>query len=483
MSLEASLSGTSVAFYAGDKVPQPCEIFIVTTHRHLFDIHLYHSAKLTMSRSSEAYKMQASTGPLENRDEEDHDEQVWKDVKAETGFSSYTEYVKTLVKSGRHFESLLRYKKLADYRDFVGEISVLDIQKDGSMVTSFNAGRSESQLQNPRKINTRLLRNLRSPPEAIPLRIVLWSIPRGTFPNASITEVLGSGLYLDPTFFRDLPYYSTKPPSTRSHQVIIGDSIATVARDYRRDGNVPPVLVIAGCIDLHSRFSYEDNELDKRFSWIFDEVMSEEISGGTSVLRSTIDKGPPNDLESVPSNYYHKLLGKYLHKENNVGSEDDALLLIAMLPLLRLEILRLRGQCSLIASVLNLLQFEVENPGFRTEERKDKHYTMLDKHRFWLRRRLEGLQESKDHFPNFARSQNAANWLASKIWLGQDADIRDALAMARTKELEVRDYMQLQIGNLSISESRKSIHLSNQQMNEAKGGKKSILSYSIVCAN
>ena len=55
--------------------------------------------------------------------------------------------------------------------------------------------------------------------------------------------------------------------------------------------------------------------------------------------------------------------------------------------------------------------------------------------------------------------------------------------MARTKELEVRDYMQLQIGSLSISESRKSIQLSNQQMNEAKRGKKSIKPSFVISAN
>ena len=453
------------------------------TRRHLFDIYLHHSSKLSMSQSSETYEMQASTGPPNTSNDVDQDDQVWRDVKAETGFSSYQSYVKTLVQSGRYFISLQRFLGHTHLRTNVGMISVFDIQKDGSTVTSLNAGHSEAELSHlsqdfePKtvhKISTRILQTLRSSPEDIPARIVLWSMPREFHPHPSIIEALGLGLDIDPSFFETLfqmtlSHHMISP--MRSNQFMIGDSVATVARDYRRDRHDPTVLVVAGYFELHYGFPIDGEMLDKPYNWVLEEVMNQEISGGTSLFSSAFDKVPQNDFVSVSSNYYLKLLSIYVDKNRNVDSEVDVTLMIAILPLLRLEILRLRGQCGVIDSVLKQVQYGVERPGRGLPGRNEERYSLLDRNRFWLRRRLEGLQESRDAFQSFARSQNAANWLGTKIWLNQDADIREALSMARSRELEARDFMQLQIGNLSISESRKSIQLSNQQMDEAKRGK------------
>ena len=486
MSLEASCYSTSVLYKC-----QPREIFDVRTRRHLFEVHLRRSAKLTMSRSNETYEMQASTGPSDTSNDEDQDDQVWRDVEAETGFSSYRAYVESLVDSEERFGMLTYCLKNSNLIYKSGDIFVFDIRKD---VTSFNFSdlvppvthRSSlgSQMGIRSKMSTRLLQTLRSPPEDIPARILLWSLPLETAPHASIIDALGLSLDIHPSFFENLyqptSYRSTLLP-TRSHQIVIGDTISTVARDYRRERHVPPVLVIAGRFDLYCGFSSFDEKPDEAYHRILKEVINQEIGGDISLFRSAIDRISAHDLGSVPSNHYLKLLGKYFDKDCYVDCEVDAILLIAVLPLLRLEILRLRSQCGMINSVLRAVH--VGNPRLISDANQGMRYNQLDRHRFWLRRRLEGLQESRDTFHSFARSQNAANWLETETWLNQDADIRETLAMARTKELEVRDYMQLQIGNLSISESRKSIQLSNQQMNEAKKGKKSTQSSLRTSAN
>lgn len=432
--------------------------------------------------------MQASAGPPEISNHGDQDEQVWRDVKAETGFSSYKEYVTTLVDWRQRYSSLrerLLWPEGPEGPSDWGEIFVLDIQKDGSKVISLNAAYSQinsprpshgSRLETSLKINTRLLQILRSPPEDIPVRIVLWSMHRESRPPASIINALGLGLDIDPSFFENLLHLLKTSHSlfvTRSHQIIIGDNIATVARDYRRERDAPPILIIAGYFDLRSRSRFYLSGRHNSYFDILKRVIDQEISGRTSFFRSAIDRAPADDLASMSSNEYLTLLSRYVYKGCYIDSDFNFILLIAVLPLLHLEILRLRGQCCMIDSALTEANSTVEFPEAYGEGHEEANHTRLDRQRFWLRRRVEGLQESRDTFRRFARSQNAANWLKTEKWVNQDADIEEALTMARAKELEVRDYMQLQIGKLSISESRRSIQLSNRQMTEAKRGKKS----------
>ena len=220
---------------------------------------------------------------------------------------------------------------------------------------------------------------------------------------------------------------------------------------------------------MHEQYENEVEEDLKQ------ELVKNQIGEGASLHRWATDSHPWNHMgykTSGPPKYYLELFSKYVGKSCSFDSEDNTLVLIALLPLLYLEILRLRSQCKVVRSALLFVQHGVERPDFYFDHDKQEYYRELDKQRFWLRRRLEGLEESRDCFVKFVRSHDAAEWLESKTWLSQDENIREALAEARTVDTEVRDYMQLQIGNLSILESRKSIQLSNQQYDEAKRSKK-----------
>ena len=130
-----------------------------------------------------------------------------------------------------------------------------------------------------------------------------------------------------------------------------------------------------------------------------------------------------------------------------------------------MEVLNLHVQCELTQKALLIAQEDSSN---RYEQ---KSYHSLDEQRFWLRRTLEGLEESRICFVKLVRLQNAAKWLEEQPWMSQEEEIIEAINEGRAKEAEARDYMQLEIGNLSILESRKSIQLSSQQMSEAKRGK------------
>lgn len=208
----------------------------------------------------------------------------------------------------------------------------------------------------------------------------------------------------------------------------------------------------------------------------YDRLVEEAYSRGTSgsllPCRSAIDKFSQSKLESVSSNQYLNLAKKYVLDHNGIDAEGDALLFIAMLPLLHMEVFRLRVEYRMVQSALLETQPSQQKRADLDQAVDDFIYRHLGESRFRLRRKFEGLEENINHFARYVRSQGAEKWLEGRVWMSQKEKIREAIIEARAAETEARDYMQLQIGDLSISESRKSIQLSSQQMDEAKRGKK-----------
>lgn len=442
--------------------------------------------------------MQPSTLPFDARTDEDQRPQCWKDVEAETGYSSYLSFLKALPETGPQFKFLQDNMQPSWQRHGFGEIFVLDIQKDGSTSISLTV-QSDSDVY-PRLSQhfevstleeepiTQLLHNLRSPPENVPSRIVLWSVPSTYHPYTGIMDALGLGLKINPPFFETLfsIWYrrsSSFRPNESDH-VKIGDSVATVARNYRSAGDAPPVLLVASLSDLTEHFGNAGREREKSYYGMVDEVLKGEISGRVSLHRSAIDRRSPNITISMQSNKSLNILSRSAQQDHNTEAGVNALPWIAMLPLLNLEIVGLRVRCRILQSVLLEAQVHSDamNPERYSYDEKNKNHNILDQQRFGLRRRLEDLEESRNGFVKYMRLHGPAKWLKGKTWLNHYKDIREAISEARALDAEVRDCMQLQIRNLSIMESRKSIQLSNQQMDEAKRGKINKLPESgIVC--
>ena len=453
--------------------------------------------------------MQPSALPPNTTSNEDQSLKCWEEVKAETGFSTYKSFLEALEKKGLLHLGLLRKlhgdggRNDRSYSHKVsGTIFVVDILSDGSTSISLERQLTNTEytkgpsfegvmVQTDRKSITSLLQNLRSPPENVPARIVIWSMPWNAPLCPEAIDALGLGLKIHPSFFEALlsitkPSYESLPsfkpglmePSGSGH-IRIGDNVATVARNYRPGRRAPSVLIIAGNHDLHYASWRIPAWKEARYhftvqNFLREEVLKLEVGGSASLYRWATEH-PRTHMDrttSGPPNYYLQLFSKYVQKGCSFDSKDITPLWIAMLPLLHLEILRLRAQCGYVRSVMLQVQQDVEFPNLYSDLEKQDCYQDFDRQRFWLRRRLEALEEGKDCFVEFVRSQNAEEWLKSQTWLSQDENIREALAEAKTVDAEVRDYMQLQIGNLSILESRKSIQLSNQQFDEARRSKK-----------
>lgn len=70
----------------------------------------------------------------------------------------------------------------------------------------------------------------------------------------------------------------------------------------------------------------------------------------------------------------------------------------------------------------------------------------------------------------YIRSQQGKEWLEGNVYLSMIQACKHVIDEARRLESEMRDHLQLQVGNLSLEESRKSIELSNFQVQEGKRG-------------
>lgn len=443
-----------------------------------------------MDHTTEGYELRSSALDFVTMDDVDLDDQCWREIEAETGFSSYRSYLEAIKETEPHAKPLLdRVQWQYISRRPLGEVFVLDVLDDGRTVTSLEVpGASNSALVSnghspglkpgpDHEISSKILRNLRSPPDNVTARVVLWSIPRGYTLHAGVIEALGLGLDIQPSFFHCLftitspvPDFGIRVP-IGSDYIPVGDSIATVAQNYRHEDYAPPVLIIAGRFDLENRIE-KTKPAERHLTYLdmVKEVVKDEIGESGSLYRRFMERHPPVDWASVPLNNYLRLLSKHLGRGYDLVQGYNALLLVAVLPLLHLETLRLRVQSREMDRTLFAVQSASEDPELPNYYRRD-FYDSVDGQRFWLRRRIEGLEESRATFVRFVVSRDAATWLNGRTWLSQDAEIEVALAQARMKEAEVRDYMQLQIGNLTILESRKSIRLSNQQFDQAKRGR------------
>ena len=447
-----------------------------------------------MNDSSVDLEMQPPTHPLPKAtgSEEEESQQCWKDVKAETGYSSYKSFLEALPDSGPQFKALREEIEIDEYRDTFGKVHVYNILRDGGVSISINLrGCGEDTgipyrnrnrtiiLDNDLESCAQLVRNLRSPPDNTQARIIVWLIPRSFNLHPGLVDAIGLGLKIQPAIFDILLSMVVEGTSKFSCRrlgpdyVIIGNSIATVVRNYIPNGRVPPALFVAKVHDGMTDSSSLSPAPYKFYDDMVIEALTTEIYGSilpcraANEMRSLEDLAPDSSgyLDRLSNHVYLNILRKYVQKGAGVDAQNDSPLQNAILPLLHLEVLHLHAQCRITQREL-LLAHRATVTFY-----KQLYYQTLDVARFELRRMLEGLEESKIGFVKFARLQNLPKWLEGRLWMEQEEEIIKAVSEARAVEAEARDFMQLEIGNLSILESRKSIQLSNQQMSEAKRGK------------
>ena len=130
----------------------------------------------------------------------------WKEVAAETGFTSYLEYLEAYEHESRFAQDVISAKKIED-RSFGSEdlarfsCSIIDLSKDAESAITFSTNHYEGS----NATATDVLESIRRPPRSSCARVLFWSTePRGRSARILQTrflDVCGLGLRVGPEFF------------------------------------------------------------------------------------------------------------------------------------------------------------------------------------------------------------------------------------------------------------------------------------------
>ena len=393
----------------------------------------------------------------------DSDEKVWNDVRIETGFSSYN-------------ESLERSQRISFPSPMVPQrYSIIDIWKRN------NSGKIETTSQDfnpdtePRSAATKILNTLRHPSQDVCLRVVLWwlgdymddGMNEGETGSEDLLDVCGLGLKISPRFFHTIddlfnnwsfwrmPTGGMVQPSLPTSPfeptyLVIGSQISTIASNYlAHEANSPPVLLIIGWDDKswdHESLRPADIDDDESYRpHLVTDIATSTIPSRTFFSRTRI---------------YQRVLDQLIGQINAAEIGDKLLLTLATLPMMHLDTLHIQAKTRILRRSIMFGRGQLRVTGGPD----------LQAQRYSLRRHIEDSERSRKSFSRFATSLDAGDLLSRLEYLRIQELWEDAITEARFREAEARDILQFHASQLSLEESRKSIELSSNQIEESRRG-------------
>ena len=397
-----------------------------------------------------------------------HGELCWVEIKAKTGFASYEEYLDA-------HES--EYPSLTSIRTAIGHprqdfdpcplhCSLFDLSQRADSATEIKG----LEYSGGKALHTTLLGDLYLPPSGVSLRVLLWWVVDSPFPLTSrFLDVCGFGLEMDPEFFITLadrlerfPVEGDRRFSMRSFQpsyTLIGNHIISVARDYipgRTD--TPPVLLVVGWSDekLESQAARDPYHLG-HVPRVLDGIPSRQLQSRERFGQAYLN------CKDYRSRGYAEILSQVIGRNKWTATGDDQVLFLAMLPLLQLDALHIQGKCRSVRR----LHIEL-GPSSRIRFSSRLCLSDLTSERFWLRRHIEDAEASRIYFIWYMRRNGQSSIFSNAEYQRAEESWNDIIHEARGLDSEVCDHVQLQVGQSSLEESKKSIELSTLQIEESK---------------
>ena len=431
-----------------------------------------------LGRNNDEHDSQSEIGPDERL-------RLWADLKAETDCDFYVDYLEAYESDYPH-ATLVRDCLLHVWRH-----QVLHAKADTCAIFELHDGGSSCpslDLQCSSPSAATMLSALRHPSSTAKVRILLW--------EASLLDVgklsaLGLGLKFHPEVFRvllarlagmgnlrRLLLHDTFPwkeliagfdeRRIAPEIVLLGQYLVTTASGYLpANMDAPPVLVIFLLDDP------PDNPSDNPSNNPPDKI---------SRLKPKKKAENPRKILPLWMQDYVRLLEFDLHKRRGQSSSVEDLAVRSLIPLLQLYVFRFCEECDFIRTeyldlTLPQRKFRYESAILNRSPRrkgtgKTKGLGALFELRYELRR-MVGKSEDLNYshqLRTFTRTQMPCDTHQDEIFKEIEDQLQQAHLEAYRLETEIRDYLQLQTGELALQESRKSIELSSSQIEEAKRG-------------
>ena len=400
-------------------------------------------------------------------DQEDYSSQIWKDLEAESGFPTYATYLECYQDKYSYIS-----RKLIEFvaagqpefwvREWVQRLSaeypsetysILDLLSQDT--TSIQLGKL-IQTTSP----TQALQALKHAGPKVLLRIAIWEIESFKIMDSRSFDLFGLLLRLDPRFFlsvKDLERHPTQPT-----YVCIGTINATASM-CKTDTNqsLPTVLLVFCRKHCERERSMYAERLGKIAATIDKDVSPTPPFHGDTTARPHWhhpDKSTQDMHPSLWLNAYHGLLAQTLGRYSMEHGDASSLIFTAFLPLFELDTIDLHELCR--RARRDIQEFQ------RSEHERSLGLRVLHD----LHRHIDNAIESERGFVRVVELQGGDAMLQSAFYLKVQKDFRGAIDEATRLKSDILNYRQLEVGDLALEKSKKSIELSNVQITEGKRG-------------
>ena len=391
----------------------------------------------------------------------DERSRLWGDLEAETGYSSYLDYFEAQ-KEPIEDSTLLKDLPARNKPEYP-TCAILDLSdKDSRPRVSLRCCSSSA---------SGILACLRQPAVGGAIRIVLW---RTSEIGEDMVNAIGLGLKIHPRFFYILCTMSGRLRSDFAepdrldqrplapNSIGIGGFVVTKAHRYHAINleATPTVLIAGEDFGTLTRKTRLDEGLDPS-------------SPTVGSLSESLDRLP------AWINGYLRVLQHDIETEGGSTTEDSAdLLFKSLIPVLWLNMFSIREKCHLIREDyykfivprdIFLKSLQKAQPRHRYVREKPTRLEDLFEWRKDCRRMIEDSEDTLEQIRRFIRPQRVCGKRRERPWIEHETN--QVHLEAHRLEAEIRDYLQLQTGVVAIQESRRSIEVSNLQIEEGRRGK------------
>ena len=396
-------------------------------------------------------------------------------LEANEGLSVYTDYVQHLAKDHQDLHRLLYYLD-----DHVGSPVYTTTQHcslfDVIVAESREIVTCKFDSNSPQALD--ILEALRDISTQVSLRIIIWHLDI-EWTGIGIINTLGITLRLDPRFFSALfarithsEFLNTELRPLYAQHVVIGNYIVTFGTlDISQETSIPYVLIASPSDRVDWVLRNDTQTALQKYSFHQD-ICSVPLLNSNYLVRQESPQEPSEhrsrqvcssskdhlpDLVNERNGWYTDILRRTLNRLDRKRLDVDSLLLSSLFPLYQLSSLSMRDYARQMRP--KMVPFPFPNDDSLSGLRFDRRV---------LRRQIEDTEDDMEHLQRYIRIHEKRTWLKHPVWQMLEEESNQSLAQARRVEAEARDYLQVESGSAALEETKKSIQLSNSQIEESR---------------